>query len=101
MDKHEKSESQREQEDWEDLISSKGWQRLQAHFHKELHTEFEDRVSALVKKGGDLVHIQQLVAARDYVDQVFHFPELRLEQLEQADAKRGAYRPGDRRGSYL
>lgn len=92
-----------ELEDWKDLVSSKGWGRLDGHLRSELEGQFAEKVSNVVKAGGDVEHIRQVVAIRDYVlTEVLGHPRRRIEAIEQGENTRTNTMPtGHRRGKHL
>lgn len=92
-----------ELEDWSDLVSSKGWGRLETYLRKDLDEQLADKVSNLVRKGGDIEHIRQVVAVRDYViTGVLEFPRQRMRDITSAEDGRTSVVPfGHRRGKHL
>lgn len=78
-----------EKEDYEDLVSSKGWGRLVTRYNHFFKGQFEDRVSSILEKGGGEDQLRQLVAIRKFVlEEVFKHPSLRVEQLTHAESLR-------------
>lgn len=75
-----------ELEDLDALVRSAGWARLKDYVVQEWRTRMDAKVRAAVSSPDDLLamrHLQQVVVAKEAVEQIMGWPEERLNAIRR------------------
>lgn len=80
-----------EKEDLDQLVRSQGWLRFARHVEQDWDTRFQTLIKQAVTGPDDQLNIrklQQVMVAKDAVQQLVQWPTERLAELERAEHSR-------------